>query len=61
MMYLMEWPELKLPERKYVGTLLGIKCFEDPNLPPGTAIMRGPYNCVRVEGLAPETGTNHGI
>jgi hypothetical protein len=52
-----EWPELKLPERKYVGTLLGIKWFEDPTLPPGTAVMRGPYNSVRVEGLAVDTGS----
>jgi hypothetical protein len=50
--YLMDWPELNLPERKYVGTLLGIKWFEGPSLPPGTAVMRGPYNTVRIEGLA---------
>jgi hypothetical protein len=50
--FLTEWPKLELPETKYVGTILGIKFFEDPSLPPGTAIMRGPYNTVRVEGLA---------
>lgn len=51
-MIITEWLKLELPERKYVGTLLGIKWFEDPSLPPGTAVMRGPYNCVRIEGLA---------